>query len=68
MKNVHASTGVTRCNPPKSAIVEEPRRETIQPATKNIAAVEKPWLNMYKIAPLWPWDVIAKIPIVMKPK
>ena len=44
--------GVTRCSPPKSAIVEEPRREIIQPATRNSAAVENPWLNMYKIAPL----------------
>ena len=34
--------GVTLCKPPKSAIVEDPRRAIIQPATTNSAAVEKP--------------------------
>ena len=52
IKNDHAITGVTRCNPPKSAIVEDPRRAIIQPATRNSAAVEKPWLNIYRVAPL----------------
>jgi hypothetical protein len=26
--------------------------EIIHPATKKSAAVEKPWLNIYKVAPL----------------
>ena len=52
MKNDQAIIGVTRCKPPKSEIVEEPRREIIQPATKKRAAVEKPWLNIYRVAPL----------------
>jgi hypothetical protein len=45
-KKLHANTGVTRCKPPKSEIVEDPRREIIHPATRNNAAVEKAWLNI----------------------
>ena len=68
MKKLHAITGVTRCRPPKSAIVEDLRRAIIQPATRNNAAVENPWLNIYSVAPLCACEVIAKIPIVMNPK
>ena len=46
----------------------EPRREIRKPATSISAAVEMPWLTMYSVAPDWPWLVIAKMPMMMKPK
>ena len=49
IKNDQAMIGVTRCSPPKSEIVDELRREIINPATKKSAAVENPWLNMYSV-------------------
>lgn len=36
--------------------------------TSISAAVEIPWLTMYSVAPDWPWEVIAKMPMMMKPK
>ena len=30
--------------------------------------MEKPWLTMYRVEPLWPWDVSAKMPSTMNPK
>ena len=35
---------------------------------RNSAAVEKPWLSMYRVEPAWPWLVIANTPSAMKPK
>jgi hypothetical protein len=49
-------------------MVEDLLRLIIQPAIKKSAAVENPWLTIYKFAPDIPCDVIAKIPIVMNPK
>ena len=38
------------------------------PAMRNSAAVEKPWLSMYRIEPDIDTWVIAKMPSTMKPK
>ena len=68
IRNVPASTGATFCTPPKSAIRRDPRRDTRNPAIRNNAAVEMPWLTMYSVEPDWPWLVITKMPRMMKPK
>lgn len=46
----------------------EPLRVTRNPAIRNSAAVDRPWLTMYSVEPAWPWLVITKIPRMMKPK
>ena len=43
-------------------------RDTRNPAIRNSAAVEMPWLTMYSVEPDWPWLVITKMPRMMKPK
>ena len=45
-----------------------PLRDTRNPAIRNSAAVEMPWLTMYSVDPDWPWLVITKMPRMMKPK
>ncbi len=49
-----ANNGATLFTPPKSAMNLEPRRLIKKPTTINKAPVEKPWLTMYKVAPLKP--------------
>jgi hypothetical protein len=48
--------------------MREPLRETRNPAMRNSAAVESPWLTMYSVDPVCDWLVIAKIPSTMNPK
>jgi hypothetical protein len=67
-RKVPASIGATRWTPPKSAISRDPRRLIRNPAMRNSAAVEKPWLTMYSVEPDCPWVVIAKMPRTMNPK
>lgn len=68
IRKVPARIGATFCTPPKSAMSREPRREIRNPAISISTAVEMPWLTMYSVAPDWPWLVIAKMPMMMKPK
>ena len=68
IRNEPATSGVTRCQPPKSGIRRDPRRRISIAATRNSAAVAKPWLTMYSAEPDWPVDVIAKMPSTMNPK
>lgn len=53
-----------------AVVGDEPRtlRDTRNPAIRNSAAVDMPWLTMYSVAPDWPWLVITKMPRMMKPK
>lgn len=68
MRNTPDSTGATFCTPPKSAILLVPCLLVRNPATKNRAAVEIPWLSMYRAAPACDCGESAKTPRTMKPK
>ncbi len=46
----------------------DPLRLIRKPASRNSAPVEKPWFTMYSVAPEPASAVMAKTPIVMKPK
>ncbi|CFR85775.1 Uncharacterised protein [Mycobacterium tuberculosis] len=30
--------------------------------------MDRPWLSMYSVDPLWPWVVMTKMPAMMNPK
>ena len=63
-----ARTGATFCTPPYDSMRRLPLRDTRNPAIRNSAAVDSPWLTMYSVDPDWPWLVITKMPRMMKPK
>ena len=62
------SSGVILLHPPKAAGSFEPRRAIRKPMTRNKAPVDRPWLTMYRTAPVPPWDVRANVPRAMNPK